>query len=172
MKKYNFGNFLWIALLLMVFATGCKPTEKNYKDAYETALKKRDNSGLDYGLGNEMKVEAIDAPKKIIYNNKEYYVKVEYVAPFETDLASRPKYMIVVAKYKMPTNARNQVEQLKKSGFGNSMLVKDRDENYLVVADYAQTMDDIAQKADDFKKKYPNINFIGLYGDILILEKP
>jgi len=155
----------------LVLLSSCKPTEENYKAAYDAAVKKREAENQDR-IGQGVRIEAIDAPRKVNVSGVELGIKTLYLHPEENTSGIQPAYCIVVARYKMPTNARGQVAGLKESGYNNATVMSDADQMYLVVADVADSLENAARKVSDYRKRYPENTYVGLGGDVLVIERP
>lgn len=154
-----------------VLLSSCKPTEENYKAAYDAAVNKRETENKDR-TGQGVRIEAIDAPRRVTVSGVELGIKTLYLHSEENVTGIQPEYCLVVARYKMPTNARGQVAGLKESGYNNATVMSDSDQMYLVVADVAYSLEDAVRKVADYRKRYPEHTYVGLYGDILVIEKP
>ena len=109
LKKHILFHGL-IAAILLCAIPSCKPSEKNYKAAYEMAQKK-EHEGLDDELFAKIKSE--NMPKLIILGGDSVNM-----APQEPILiswqpgsenkfvAKAPLYNLVVGEYRNPTNAK------------------------------------------------------------------
>lgn len=103
------------ALALVALLPACKPSEKNYKAAYDLA-QKRDRENLDDEIYAKLKTEGM--PKLITYGTDSVYL-----APREpllilwqpgsanTAVTTAPAYNLVVGDYRNPANARAHAMQ-------------------------------------------------------------
>ena len=111
MKKIAIPSLLVITLLL---AAGCKPTEKNYKAAYDVALGKRkavEAEMAEAAGGHE--VISLDGPRRITAGGVEMNMVSEFLRMADKDepLPSPAlRYRVAAGRYRMPTNARAQMQ--------------------------------------------------------------
>lgn len=160
------------AALACLFALpGCKPTEKNYKSAYDAALRKRE-SVMPSQTDDGTVIKAIDAPREVAVGGDRIGVKTQFLHSEDPLVSTQPRYVVVVGRYKMPTNARGQVADLKAGGFPQALVMTDGDKMYLAVADFAETLEEVGEKVASLRKKMKGIPFVGLYGDVLVIERP
>lgn len=101
--------------LLIALLQACKPSEKNYKAAYELAVQ-RDHEGLEDSIYNLIKQEELPRIAR-------FGADSAYVAPREsllifwqpgstnTSLTTAPAYNLVIGEYTNPTNARAHAMQ-------------------------------------------------------------
>lgn len=151
--------------------SGCKPTEKNYRAAYDAARQKKEKkaaadadiyipaTGLQ-SLSGDKRVEVNGATA----NLKRIYLK--YIG--DGDAPGRHKYNVAVSRYKMPTNVKAHVSRLS-SDYPDAYPAQGSDGYYYVIAD---TFDDI-EVAADFAGKFEAKNkngIVGLDEGILIIE--
>lgn len=104
-----------LCMVLGFWLAGCKPSEKNYKAAYELAVQ-RDHEGLEDSIYDLIKMEEL--PKLMRFGGDSIYV-----APKEsllifwqpgstnTSVKTAPSYNLVVGEYTNPANARAHAMQ-------------------------------------------------------------
>lgn len=148
-RNYYMRKFL-IAIAALAFLSGCKPSEKNYRLAYETA-QQRAREGLDEGVYEQMQQEMLPPMVRVLGDS----VRVQrlplavYYVPAQPDTASMKMpgaYNVAVAKYKMPTNARSHAESLVAEGYAAAVL-KSGTSLYYVMAGLTESLDSAARLA-------------------------
>lgn len=167
--------------MLLSICVSCKPTENNYKSAYDIARgqkEKEQQQDAELGIPAEGFIPE-DGPRKenageAILNVKAMPLKyVEVDGDNKEKSNSIPQHLhrwnVAVSKYKMSTNAFAQINQLRKSGI-NAVCAKSNDDYLYVVA---LTCDD-KQNAEtfmlDFIKKHKKYSYVGLDGAPLLIE--
>lgn len=103
------------ALAIATLLPSCKPSEKNYKAAYDLA-QQRDRENLDDDIYAKLKTEGM--PKLVTYGSDSVYL-----APKEpllilwqpgstnTSVTTAPPYNLVIGDYRNPANARAHAMQ-------------------------------------------------------------
>lgn len=129
---------IFVAILaisaLAVAATSCKPTEKNYKDAYEKAMSRRDNSaGIDSTIYARIRQEAQPSQYVVGSDTMPMVTQRATLAP-DQDYAQFRRYNIVVGEFKQIFNARSMQQRLYAAGYPNPFILQTREPQYLVVA--------------------------------------
>lgn len=149
--------------LFLILATGCKPTEQNYKAAYDKAYdaaQKKIESETESIDG--VKMESLNGPRVEVVEGDTVLVAPGRTRPFETTLdKSKGRMGIAVAHYKMPTNARKHSADLNAE-YPESMVAYDGSENYYVVLSVVPSLKDAAPIIKEFKAKHPDFRYIGL----------
>jgi len=149
------------ALALLV---GCKPSEKHYKIAYETA-QQRAREGLDEGIYELMQKESLPPLKHI----GEDSVRVQrmrmiwFYTPAAVDSGRRidpAPYNLAVALYSMPTNARAHADAIAEEGY-RAVVLKTGSDKYYVMAGLTQTLDSAARLATRYEATHRG-RFIGI----------
>lgn len=157
-KKYLFIGAAFAALMF----AGCKPTENNYRAAYDAALAKRREAaeqqmrpatGLLDDEGPQMRVLAGDT----------VFVLSGRLSRLD---GSRPegKWALAVALYKMDTNARAAASDLALNGYPDAFAAKSTDDNYYTVAAVSASMDSVVAESKAFKLRFPGYPYVGLPG--------
>lgn len=165
------NRLLTCVLLLTGFVslTGCKPTEKNYKSAYDAAVAKRqaENSDPDLNLpaGGYQK---IGAPVIKEIGGKDYDYLFVRAKPLNEGDEMHP-YNVAVSVYKMPTNCQSQVRDLRDAGYA-AFGVKTGDDRYYVIAGSYPTIEEAASAADAYAAKNKEAVYVGLGASPLILQ--
>lgn len=168
-----------IAVMLM---TGCKPTENNYRTAYEAALAKRERAVADADMGiPEGGLISLDGPRTRDVGGETVYVEsrpLQLTAPSDVpeggnvakDAPHPERYNVVVGKYRMATNAIGQVGQLKGNGYAGAFPAhSDKDTQYAVAAAF-DSIEEAAVFIRDFKSSNPEMKYVGLPDAPVIIE--
>lgn len=165
-------NFIFAVLVVVAAGavlTSCKPTEKNYKSAYDAAINKRQKEAVDDDLGLDItRLERDDEAQWRKFGNDSLRVLRQQVKPFESDGVQPKPYCMAVAMYKMPTNARSQRERLLQAGYGAFLLTNGHDE-YYVVAEAVDTPEEAIKAVSNYCKKHPKDPYVGLGGSPVTL---
>lgn len=141
----------------------CKPTEKNYRAAYDIAIAKKQKTEAE--LEAEGIVDA-DAPTMRIVKGDTLYFKQMPLRITSSDTPLHP-YNLVVDEFKMPTNARSSAETIKEKGF-EARALQSSGGKWIVVAGGADSLDDAAALVRKFKSGFPNYTYIGFGKPILV----
>lgn len=161
-----------ISILFATLATGCKPTERNYQEAYEAAIRKKQIESEDKDLNIPGgKLESLDGPKQRDIGGDNFNIEagwLKYIGDDEIFRISR--YNVAVARYKMRVNCEAQIEDLKKEGY-KSYILENREGYYFAVICGTDTLDEAAQAAKKYMTGKQGGVFVGLEGAPLILEK-
>lgn len=167
-------KFLRIAGIIAFLAlmSGCKPTEKNYKSAYDAALQKRkaaETLDVDLVMPGQ-KLQSLDGPNIQIVNGDSVYVMVKRVKALEEGNAniSRP-YKVAVSMYKMKTNCLALTNDLKERGY-EAFGVTDADGNCYVIAGSFTSLPEAALFDKQFQKKEKSHIYSGLPSAPVIIE--
>ncbi len=145
---------------------GCKPTEKNYKAAYDAAIAKREKANSD-GLLPADGLLHDDGPKKQDIAGESLYVLVERTNPLESG-GEVKGYSVAVAMFKMPTNAKSGAESLKEKGY-DAFAVRAKGDKYFILAGSYATAMEAKECYLKFIKDFPEYSYIGLPGSPVIL---
>lgn len=124
---------------LGVIATGCRTTEKNYREAYEKALEKRDE-----GLTAEERL-ALDlelATPKSVYRGDSIPLKAVWVNTVaETSKTAALEYNVVTGSFRQRFNANSAMERLRSGGYTGAFLLVDAEKNFIVAAATTASLD-------------------------------
>lgn len=182
MKKNT--KYLIVAVLALLLASmSCKPTENNYRTAYNAATQNRGKQkdldrdlGIpDGGLLNE------EGPQKVQLDSVSVKVGREFLSVVGDDrhvdkkeeFPPYPKfvqrYVVVVAKYKMSTNAHAQSGDLRRRGL-ESVVMKNREGDYYVTCGSGKDFTEAVGIKNDFENRHKTYNYVGLEGSPVIIE--
>jgi len=159
------------ALTLMALTvTSCKPTESNYRAAYDAAQEKRKaaaDADMYLPAGG---LQTIDGPSIRVVNGDSVYVTSERLR-FEGGMENEMRrWSVAVAKYKMPTNCSSQTGNLLSEGY-KSFFVRNSEGAYYVIAGSFETLGEAASFAHKYALgKKPSV-FVGLPQAPVIIGK-
>ncbi|MGN0236853.1 MAG: hypothetical protein ACI4AK_02015 [Lepagella sp.] len=155
-------------VLLLTILVGCKPTEKNYKAAYDAALAKREQAAIEQ-MRPATGLLSDDGPQMRLIGADTVYVNR---AVIRTEDNKRPQgsWAVVVGKFKMDTNARAAAQNLKSEGWENAFMAKSTGAVYYSIIDTATSLDDANAIQKAFRSKHPDYPFIGLPGAPVLLH--
>lgn len=152
---------LMACALLMLY--GCKPTEKNYKAAYDAAMSKQ--PVVDDAL--EVDVEdliTVDGGRKETINGVTLLFIPETVKPTDSDNAKGEGGVgVAIGKYDMPTNARSQAKMLSETEPEAQVCTNGKGTYYVVVKRVGNSAE-AADYISGFKQRHPGYPFVGLDG--------
>lgn len=187
----------------------CKPTEKNYKAAYDVAVQKRQQESSDASLRSEGHRLITDmAPRTINAAGRDWNYIVMAMAPDNStasdakipaapskagtdkkpELSKKPqpatataptsvesspeagKWIVAVSRFRMPTNARSQVADLRSEGFEKAGVMKDASGQYYAVAGCFATLEQAGACAQKLTETFADAAFVGLDAAPLIIE--
>ena len=158
-----------LLLLGIVALGGCKPTEKNYKSAYDAAVAKRqaENNDPDLNLPADG-YKRIGDPDKMTVNGKSYDYLFSRIMPLEEGRELKP-YNVAVAVYKMPTNCVAQAQDLRSAGY-QAFGGKTGDDRYYVIIGGYPPVEEAAAASDEYVAKNKDAVYVGLKDAPVILQ--
>ncbi len=155
-------------IVMMVVAlgvlSGCKPTEKGYKQAYDAAKSKREQVDPDEDIltgGHRLLNEEATNWKVIAGDSLQ--LKHMFLKP--TDGKGWPQsgpYRLAVAMFKMTTNANSMLADLKKRRSLTPVIATDGKDTYYIIAGSATYADSLGSVLSTFRKENPGFQYIGL----------
>lgn len=150
------------ALVALSVATGCKPTEKNYRAAYEAAQAgKQSEITTEQELGMP-KLTSTSGPRLRRVGPDSVYVFREALSIHGAEPQTGLKgYNVAVGKFKMAANAEGDVENLKRMGYDAFVLNNPRNDFFSCVGSF-DTLEECAKMIRDFMAKNPKRTYIGL----------
>lgn len=152
---------------LLVIPMGCKPTEANYRNAYDTAVQKKQKEATDPDIDlHGMKRD--DVPNRVRIGTDSAYVRHEALRVHTTGpQGPLHPYCVVVGKYRMPTNAEAEAGALRSQGYNAFLIANSRSELYVVAEAFPDLKEAVA-----FLKKFMTANpgrpYVGLPGEPVI----
>ena len=157
--------YLIAAGAVLVMGMGaCKPTEKNYRAAYDAAQAKRQASATD-DLIPAQGLQATDGPRLTTVGSSQIYTWSE---PLKSDGLELGICNMAVALYSMDTNARSLTERLQAEGY-KAGVVTNADGKFYVVAAVTPTLEKAVAAVAEFEKRHREFPSSGLPGAPLVL---
>ena len=138
------AKIAFIATIVTSFATSCKTSEKNYRQAYDVAKEARqtDDSNLMADIEKER------APITMIIGNDTIKYRKELVTVSidgggESKMLKR--YNIVVGRFRQIFNAKSMQARMSDLGY-TSFVIENREPAYFVVVYSTDSKEDAAKK--------------------------
>lgn len=158
-----------IALLSILCTLGsCKPTEKNYKTAYDVAIQKRDRQQADLELmSGGAKIIRPDEPDKRVIDGDTINIRTIHLSAIDPDRSPLMPYNVVVGAYKMPANAFGQQEGLCAEGYASRVVIGPEGMYYCVASGF-KDIKEAAEFIKKFRKKYPSTIYVGMPSGICV----
>ena len=158
----------YLILLFAIFIlVGCKPTEKNYKAAYDAAVAKREKSNTEAMLAADGLISD-DGPVKKVIAGESLYVVEERTVALDKEHKVRA-YSVAVAEFKMQTNARSGAEYLISKGY-DALVAKAIGDRYYVLAGSFDNQEEARDCYLRFVKEFPDYSYIGLPSSPVIVR--
>lgn len=148
-----------IISLAALVLTGCKPTEKNYKAAYEAALSKRQTTNTDADIPQVGMLTNDNAPKPTEVNGQTVYTFTEPLMADER--AHLSAFNVAVGRYKMHTNARAHASSLRESGYP-AYAIRNNKEIWYTIVSGADSLQQAAEIVNEFKNRNKDMVYPGL----------
>ncbi len=153
-----------MACLLISTMSGCKPTEKGYRQAYEAAKSKREQADPDEALltGGYKLLNEESTNWRVIAGDS---LQVQHMILKPTDDMKWPQsgpYRLAVAMLKMTTNAKSMLSDLQGKGNLKPVIATDGKDTYYIIAGSATYADSLGNVLTTFKKENPGFQYIGL----------
>lgn len=161
-------KYLGVLLIAALFA-GCKPTEKNYREAYDAAKAKREAAEAETmipatGLMSD------DGPQLRVVDGDSLYVSRDRLRKVPGEDSEFGKFNVAVGVYKMNTNAKAQASQLTEEGY-KAMAAQTTGDRWYTVAGVFETLPEAAEFIRKFKAKHKNYPYIGLPDAPVIVQR-
>lgn len=159
-NKTLYAGALIAGLLLL---SACKPTEKNYRTAYEKAAQVSHRKAMADSIGfSGERLELIDGPRVRVVNGDSILMGREMVRPLDkADTGEEGRIGIAVARFTRPTNARHHADDLRKD-YPHSFVAKDGGDNYYVMIKRVPDVDSAIEPIRVFQLAHPGYPYIGL----------
>lgn len=156
------------AAMVALMLVGCKPTENNYKAAYDAAVAKRQEAVKEQ-MRPATGLLSDDGPQLRVVDGDSIYVLRETVRTLNGERVPA-KWLVAVGVYKMDTNAKASVEALHTGGFPDAFVAKATGGKHYAVASMASTLDSARTASKVFREAYPEYPFVGLPGAPVLLN--
>lgn len=139
------------AILALLAATGCKPTESSYREAYNKAAV-RDTARTEFENTIYGRYRQQVRTEAVISGNDTLQARTVRVYP-TTEAGTRPeqikRWCVVAADFKQLFNARSMQQRLAENGFPGAFVVQIPEPYYYVVAasydNYAEALRTLRQ---------------------------
>lgn len=152
---------LTIAAITLIFILpACKPTEKNYKAAYDAAIAKLQKENSDPLLNAQGAIRD-GAPLIRLVDGDTVWIRREHLLAEAPDTLPIEPFNVAVAAYKMAANAASQVEVLRQEGY-KALCLRTPANSFYVIAGSLTTLREAATFIKEYKKRHPDIPFVGL----------
>lgn len=167
MRKSHFHILTWLGVMALFSAvlSGCKPTEKNYADAYTKAYEAAQRKAEAERTGEDgVILEPMDSPNIQAFGTDTVAVGTGRLKPFEYEgEPAMHNYGIAVAKYSMPTNARNHLQTVRTE-YPDAFMATDGQQGYYVMIERIPSVSDAADPIRVYIQGHPNDKYMGLDG--------
>lgn len=163
----SFKTCISAAIVALMFIS-CKPTENNYRKAYDAAQAKREQAAAEQ-MRPASGLLSDDGPSlKVIDGDSIYVLRERLRLPDGKKPAG--EWGIAVALFKMSTNAVATAENLRAEGWDEAVNVNaSRDRHYTIINSVA-TLDSARAIAKRFENTYPEYPYIGLPGAPVLIR--
>ena len=158
-------------LLFTILLSGCKPTEKGYKAAYDAALTKREAANADLGLDvPEGALQQVDGPQLKTIEGEKVYVLHQRLKPLDEEMKLPHNFNVAVGCFKMPTNCKALAEDLKKEGL-EAFPTRDTEGKFYTIAASFKSQKEAITFSKEYEKKKGR-TYVGLPGAPVIIYSP
>ncbi len=142
---------LFIIAIAFLTVIGCKPTEENYRAAYEKAREKQSETGdslttAQFRQSQQPRLMSVGADTLPVMT---FYIGRD--ADFGNKDSIR-KYCVVVGRFKQVFNARSMAERLVAGGFNEAFVVHDAQGYYYVACNSTDLPDEAGRLLEKVKK--------------------
>lgn len=165
MKNKKIIGIVGLVGLAACLLPACKPTESNYKAAYDKAAEAAERRNREMNTGTDGKIlESMDAPRIQVIDGDTVMVSAARMRVFEESEQSvntNKNIGVAVARYTMPTNARRHVEELRKE-YPEALIVTDGDGNFYVVTGRYESLPEAASQIKRYRANHAKDSTIGL----------
>lgn len=156
--------FLPLFLLLVMLLPACKPTEANYKSAYDAALQKRNQKDPDEDIlfGGHKQASPLGSVEQEVGGSvmQVLYAPCTLINP--DSIASSNHYRVAIARYRMEANALAHAERLSAEGEKGVAVAKLGDERFIVIAYSAPSLSEAGEWLAARIKSFPESKWIGM----------
>lgn len=149
-----------LIVAVLVLATSCKPTEKNYKSAYDAAVGKRAQADAERMLPSEG-IMQVDGPEMRVIGGDSVFVLHDRVRTPENSANRLGKFNVAVAFFKMRTNADASASHLISEGY-KALAARSAQEKWYVVAGAFPSLEEAVAFYKEFVRKNKSYAYIGL----------
>lgn len=144
-------NIITATLCVTAFLTSCKPTEKNYREAYQKAVADNDREVTDFEntIYNRYRSQARDVAMKVgndTVNTRMIRVKVTPEGGGINEWLH--KYSVVVGEFKQRFNANSLRSRYVDEGYPRAFLVENAEPYYYVLVGSSDNLKDMVALCD------------------------
>lgn len=155
------------AALVALTLIGCKPTENNYKSAYDAAKAKREQAAAEQ-MRPATGLLSDDGPQLRILDGDSIFVDRQRLRT--PDGKPMPgKWAVAVGMFKMDTNAKATVDAIKQNGFPDAVVAKASGQRFYALSNTVSTLDSAVVEAKVFMRAYPDYPYVGLPASPVII---
>lgn len=158
-----------VMIIFMTTLIGCKPTEANYKSAYDSALQKREQAAKEQ-MRPATGLLSDDGPQLRILNGDSIYVDHVRLLREDGSHFSNGKWAIAVGKFKMDTNAKSSAKAIVEKGFPEAVMAKASGGRYFTIIAVVENLDSARMESTKFQHIFPNYPYIGLPGKPILIN--
>lgn len=157
--KTNIFPLLTAAAFLSVMFCGCKPSEKNYREAYEKAVADNDRGVTDFDntIYNRYRAQTHTAEAALPDGTKvPVHIARVKVTP---DGGGIPEwyrtYSVVVGEFKQLFNARSLQQRYVDAGYPRTFLLENAEPYYYIVVNSSDNLSQMSAVADSLRASSP-----------------
>lgn len=150
--------------------TSCKPTERNYREAYDLARSKREKTMLETGAPGFLQTD--QGIRLSMVGNDSVWISDQLAQPVDpvTRLGNGERaYGVAISKYRMATNANAQASDLRKGG-EDPTVARDGEGNHYVLIAVAPTEGKALEAMRAYMVSNPGTYFVGLPGRPILIR--
>lgn len=165
--KIKFGIYVSAAFVALALI-GCKPTENNYKKAYDAAVLKRQKAAEEQ-MRPSTGLLSDDGPLLRVVNGDTIYVLSEPLRQLDgTRLPGT--WALAIGAYKMDTNAKASARDMVNNGYQAAVAAKGAEGKYYTVIMTSTSLDSVRNVSIRFKKAFPEYPYVGLPGAPVLIS--
>lgn len=152
-----------LILGLAILLAACKPTEKNYREAYDVAYEAAQRRAeAEKTSESGQRLESIDGPRMEVVDGDTIMVARKVVKAFDTTLPDDGRRLgIAVAAYSVPTNARRHFADIR-SHYPEALIATDGHDNYYVMIKRVANVPEAADPIRVYRLAHPEGRYPGL----------
>lgn len=156
-----------MAALMLV---GCKPTEGNYRSAYDAAKARREAAAREQ-MRPATGLQSDDGPqRKIIDGDTVYVLRDRLWLAQEGNVRLQARWGVAVGMFKMDTNAKAGAANLAEQGWDGAQAVRAQNAVHYTLADTAASLDDAIRISKTFRARFPDYPYVGLPGAPVLIS--
>lgn len=149
-----------ILLLALTLFCGCKPTEKNYRNAYDKAYEASQRRAAEMKSSTDgQTLESLDSPRSETVDGESVMIGRTPVKVY--DGAPRKGAGIAIARYSMSTNAIRHADDMTKD-YPEAFVATDGDGSFYVVIETVPAIVEASGPIRNFRNSHPEYPYIGL----------